>query len=211
MNKMKSLEFKKTEQLLSKYNIPLCQGRLVSEKKEASVFAEKTGYPLVLKILSPLAIHKTDLGLVKTGIRNKEELAGAWDELVAKKIKREGILVQKQLSGAEVVIGMKRDPQFGPVLMFGLGGIFVELLKDVSFRIAPIKRKDAIEMMREIKGYKALLGFRSQKPVDLEKLAGILLSLSRLSLQEKDVKEVDLNPVIANEKGAWVADPRFLV
>jgi len=208
---MKSLEFKKAEQLLLKYNIPLCSGRLVSEKKEALAFAEKTGYPLVLKILSPLVIHKTDLGLVKTGIGSKEELTGSWEELAAKKIKREGILIQKQLSGVEIVIGMKRDPQFGPVLMFGLGGIFVELLKDVSFRIAPIKRKDAGGMMREIKGYKALLGFRSQKPVDLEKLAGILLSLSKLSLQEKYVKEVDLNPVIANESGAWVADPRFLI
>jgi acetyl-CoA synthetase (ADP-forming) len=211
MNKMKSLEFKKTEQLLSKYGIPLCPGMLVSGRGEVLAFAKNTGYPLVLKVLSPSAVHKTDLGLVKTGINNKEELAGAWAELAAKKIKKEGILVQKQLSGVEIVIGMKRDAQFGPVLMFGLGGIFVELLKDVSFRIAPLKKKDAREMVKEIKGHKALLGFRSQKPVDLEKLTGILLSLSELSLQEKHVKEVDLNPVIANERGAWVADPRFLI
>jgi succinyl-CoA synthetase beta subunit len=211
MNKMKSLEFKKTEQLLSKYGIPLCPGRLVSERGEVLAFAKKTGYPLVLKVLSPSAVHKTDLGLVKTGISGKEELAGAWAELAAKKIKKEGILVQKQLSGVEMVIGMKRDSQFGPVLMFGLGGIFVELLEDVSFRIAPLKKKDAREMVKEIKGHKALLGFRSQKPVDLEKLTGILLSLSKLSLREKYIKEVDLNPVIVNEKGAWVADPRFLI
>lgn len=211
MNRMKSLEFKKTEQLLSKYGIPLCPGRLILEKGEVLAFAEKTGYPLVLKVLSPSAVHKTDLGLVKTGIDNEDELTGAWAELAAKKIKKEGILVQKQLSGVEMVIGMKRDSQFGPVLMFGLGGIFVELLKDVSFRIAPLKKKDAREMVKEIKGHKALLGFRSQKPVDLEKLTGILLSLSKLSLQEKYVKEVDLNPVIANEKGAWVVDPRLLI
>jgi acetyl-CoA synthetase (ADP-forming) len=211
MNKMKSLEFKKTEQLLSKYGIPLCPGRLVSERGEALAFAEKAGYPLVLKVSSSLVIHKTDLGLVKTGINNKEELTEVWAELAAKKIKKEGILVQKQLSGVETVIGMKRDSQFGPVLMFGLGGIFVELLKDVSFRIAPLKKKDAREMIKEIEGHKALLGFRSQKPVDLEKLTGILLSLSKLSLQEKYIKEVDLNPVIANERGAWVTDPRFLI
>ena len=211
MNKMKSLEFKKAEQLLAKYGIPLCPGRLVSEKKEAWAFAKKTGYPLVLKVLSPLATHKTDLGLVKTGIRDEKELDKAWAELAAKKIKREGVLVQKQLAGVEVVAGIKRDPQFGPVLMFGLGGIFVELLKDVSFRIAPVGKNDARGMMKEIKGYKVLLGFRSQKAVDLDKLTGILLSLSELSLREKDVKEVDLNPIIANEKGAWVADPRFLI
>lgn len=196
---------------MSKYGIPLCPGRLILEKGEVLAFAEKTGYPLVLKVLSPSAVHKTDLGLVKTGIDNEDELTGAWAELAAKKIKKEGILVQKQLSGVEMVIGMKRDSQFGPVLMFGLGGIFVELLKDVSFRIAPLKKKDAREMVKEIKGHKALLGFRSQKPVDLEKLTGILLSLSKLSLQEKYVKEVDLNPVIANEKGAWVVDPRLLI
>ncbi len=208
---MKALEYKKIEQLLSKYGIPLCPGRLVFEKKEVLAFSEKAGYPLVLKVLSPQVIHKTDAGLVRTGIRDEKELTEAWEELTAKKIKKEGVLIQKQLSGVEMAIGMKRDPQFGPVLMFGLGGIFVELLKDISFRIAPVKKGDAREMIKEIKGRKALLGFRSRKPVHLEKLTGILLSLSELSLQEKEIKEIDLNPVIANEKGAWVADPRFFI
>jgi succinyl-CoA synthetase beta subunit len=208
---MKALGFKKTEQLLSRYGIPLCPSRLAVEKSEALAFAEETGYPAVLKVSSLEPIHKTDLGLVKTGIRDKKELEEAWDELSAKKVKKEGILVQKQLSGVEVAAGMKRDPQFGPVLMFGLGGIMVELLKDVSFRIAPLKKKDVQEMMKETKGYQLLTGFRSHKAVDMEKLTAVFLSLSELSLKESEIKEVDLNPVIANEKGAWVADPRFIL
>jgi acyl-CoA synthetase (NDP forming) len=208
---MKSLGFKKTEQILSCYGIPLCPSRLTVEKSEALDFAGEIGYPAVLKVSSLEPIHKTDLGLVKTGIKDKKELEEAWDELNKKKIKKEGILVQKQLFGVEVAAGMKRDSQFGPVLMFGLGGIMVELLKDVSFRIAPLKKKDVQEMMKETKGYQLLSGFRSQKAVDLEKLIGIFLSLSELSLNESEIKEVDLNPVIANEKGAWVADPRFIL
>ncbi len=208
---MESFGYEKVKKLLIKYGIPLCPGRLTVKKSDALAFAEKIGYPAVLKVSSLEPTHKTDLGLVKAGIKDKKELEKAWDELDKKKIEKEGILIQKQLSGVEVAVGMKRDSQFGPVLMFGLGGVMVELLKDVSFRIAPLKKKDVLEMMKETKGYRLLSGFRSQKAVDLEKLIGIFLSLSELSLNEEKVREIDFNPVIVNEKGAWVADPRFIL
>ena len=152
-------------------------------------------------------------GKVKINIRNGAELKKAWGEIrkKAKGVKSEGILVQKQLSGIETVVGMKRDRQFGPVLMFGLGGILTELINDVSFRIAPLKEADAMAMMQEVRGYKLLKGFRSMGPADLEKLSAIIIGLSRLSLENENIAEIDLNPVIANAKGAWVADPRFLI
>ncbi len=212
---MESLEFEKTKKLLEKYKIPFCQTKLAASLKEAVSFAKKAGYPLVLKISSPEVLHKTDLGLVKTDIDSLEELENAWNEITktAKNgnIGMEGILVQKELSGTEIMIGMKRDAQFGPVIMFGLGGIFVEVLKDVSFRIAPVKKENALSMMKEIKGHKVLEGFRGQEPCNLDKLAEMIMALSELSLVEEKVKEIDLNPVIANEKGAQVVDARFLI
>lgn len=210
---MESLNFEETRSLLERYDIALCPTKLAASQKEAAVFAKSIGYPVVLKIFAKKVLHKTDFGLVKIGIRDEKELRNAWDEIQkkARGIKSEGNLIQKQISGIEVVAGMKRDAQFGPVLMFGIGGILVELLKDVSFRIAPIYRADAIDMMQEIKGYKMLKGFRGSKQVAIEKLTAIMVALSELSLKEEKIFEIDFNPIIANEKGAWVVDPRFLV
>ncbi|MBI2042405.1 MAG: acetate--CoA ligase family protein [Candidatus Nealsonbacteria bacterium] len=209
---MESLGFEETRDLLERYKIPLCPTKLAAYKNEAAAFAKSVGYPAVLKVFSRGVIHKTDLGLVKTDLKNEVDLKNTWDEIIKKTrgIKTEGILVQKQISGVETVIGMKRDAQFGPVIMFGLGGILVEIIKDVSFRIAPLERADAMTMMQEVRGYKLLKGFRSTKPVDIKKLASMIIALSRLSLENNEIAEIDLNPVIANEKGAWVVDPRFL-
>lgn len=209
---MESLRFEKIKNLLECYNIPLCPTKLAVSKKEAAVFAKSTGYPVVLKVAAKKAIHKTDSGLMKIGITGEADLKKAWDEITkkARGIKLEGFLVQKQLSGVETIVGMKRDPQFGPVLMFGLGGIMVEIIKDISFRISPVGKRDAVAMIQEIKGYTALKGFRSMKPVDLEKLAEMIVALSKLSLDNENITEIDFNPVIANEKGVWVVDPRFI-
>ena len=216
---MENLGFVKTRKLLTEYRIPFGKSKLADSKKEAAAFAGKIGYPVVLKVSSKKPLHKTDLGLVKLDIKDAKELEKAWSEIIEtaeKKIRQpaekiEGILVQKELKGEEIMIGMKRDAQFGPVIMFGLGGIFVEALKDVSFRIAPVKKENAYRMMGEIKGHKVLQGLRGQKPVNLDKLAEIIVALSKLSLAEKKIKEIDLNPVIANERGAQVADARFLI
>ncbi len=212
---MKTLNFKEAKRLLLKYKIPFCRTELVVSEKEALRIAKKIGYPVVLKVSSTVVLHKTDLGLVKPDIKNREELKQAWDDIfkLTKKIKgnTEGMLVQKMIFGSEVIVGMKRDLQFGPVLVFGLGGIFVEVLKDVSFRIVPVKKTEALKMIKGTKGSKILEGFRNQKPSDIKKIADIIVSLSKLSLTEKYIKEVDFNPIIASEKQALVVDARFLI
>lgn len=214
---MKVLTFGQIKKLLFKYKIPFCETYLAASKKEALNFAKKIGYPVVLKVYSPEILHKTDIGGIKLDIRNENELKKAFSEILTNvkkkkpKKKIEGILVQEQISGKEVAVGMKRDLTFGPVLMFGLGGIFVEVFKDVTLRIAPIERKEVFEMIKGIKGFEILKGFRGEKPVNIEKIAQIIVKVSRLSLEKENIKEIDLNPIIVNEKQAWVVDVSFLI
>ena len=214
---MKVLSFEEAKKLLEKYNIPFVKTRICQSKKEAIDFAQKIGFPVVLKVFSPDILHKTDVGGVKIGIENERDLKRAFDEILFSlkekkpKAKIEGMLIQKQIFGKEVVVGMKRDLAFGPVLMFGLGGIFVEILNDVAFRVAPITKREALKMIREIKSFKILKGFRGEKPVNIEKIAEIIVKVSKLSLKEEKIQEIDLNPIIANEKGAQVVDARVLL
>ena len=214
---MNVLNFNQVKEILLEYKIPFCKSYLAGSKKEALNFAKRTGHPLVLKISSPDILHKTDVGGVKIGIENERDLKRAFDEILFSlkekkpKAKIEGMLIQKQIFGKEVVVGMKRDLAFGPVLMFGLGGIFVEILNDVAFRVAPISKREALKMIREIKSFKILKGFRGEKPVNVEKIAEIIVKVSKLSLKEEKIQEIDLNPIIANEKGAQVVDARVLL
>ena len=206
------------KRLLSKYKIPVVKGKIVKNKKEVLGFVKKNGFPVVLKISSADILHKTDIGGVVVDIESQKELSEAYVKIskLAKSLSSPAggvscdILVQKQIEGTEVIIGGKRDPVFGPVVMFGLGGIFTEALKDVSFRLAPISQKEAKEMISEIKGSKILKGYRGQKPVNLQKLMEILLSLSDLITKEEKIKEVDLNPVIVDEKKALVVDVKII-
>ena len=213
---MVSLDFIKSKEILSKYDVLSCREKLVGSKKEAFLFTEKIGFPVVLKIFSPDVPHITDVGGLKLGIKNKKELEKAWDDILfsLKKNKPkaliEGFLVQEEARGVEIMVGMKRSREFGPVLMFGLGGILVEILKDVSFGIAPISRSTAIRMIREIRGYKILKGFRGNPAVNLERLIDVLINISRLSLENPEIKEIDLNPIIVNNKKALVVDTCFL-
>ncbi len=142
------LDFNSTKNLLEKYKIPLVNSLLTKTSKEAVKLSKKIGFPLVLKISSPDIIHKSDIGGVKVGIENENELVKAYDEIIKnakkKRAKIEGVVVQKMEQGKEVIVGMKDDPQFGPTIMFGLGGVFVEVMKDVSFRITPDDKKEAL-------------------------------------------------------------------
>ena len=214
---MKVLDFLETKKLLYKYNIPFCKTEFAVSKKEAESFAEKIGYPVILKVFIPNLLHSTEIGGVKVGIENKRELNNGWDEILSsvkrKKPKADikGILVQKELKGVELVVGMKRDKQFGTVLMFGMGGILTEILKDTVLRIAPVSKSDVKKMIGEIKGYEILKGFRGQPPINIDRVAKIIFNLSKLSLKEKQIKEIDLNPIIADEKKALVVDPCFLL
>jgi len=200
---MKLLDFGETKRILEKYKIPLVETRLVRTKKEAKEAAGKIGYPVVLKIASPEVLHRTERGLVKIGIENERELAKALAEILknSKKIKVEGILIQKMAKGMEMACGMKRDASFGPVLMFGLGGIFIEVLKDVSFQIAPVSKREAGEMVKK---------YRGRTRANLGRVVGILTGLSKLAEENPEIKEIDLNPIFVDEKEARAADFKII-
>jgi len=186
--------------------------KVVNNLQEVLNFLKKHGVPVVLKIESTKILHKTDIGGVITDISNKKELIQNWKKIkkLAQKYKAK-ILIQKQITGYEVIIGAKQDPVFGPVIMFGLGGIFVEVFKDVSFRLAPITKKETQEMIKEIKGYKILKGYRGKKAINLKQIENILFNLSKLITKNHQIQEVDLNPVIVNEKQAQVVDVKIIV
>ena len=200
------------------YDIPTPLFEVASTSEMAEDFAKKIGYPVVLKIVSPDILHKTDAGGVAVGLKNDAELKKEFEEMLqrVKNYKKDakivGVLIQKMApSSTEVIIGGLKDPQFGQTLMFGLGGIFVEVLKDVAFRIAPINAKDAMEMIREIKAYPILEGYRNQPPVDKEAIINILLNASKLMLDHPEINQMDLNPVLVYEKGASVVDARIIL
>ncbi|MBU4241616.1 MAG: acetate--CoA ligase family protein [Nanoarchaeota archaeon] len=206
------LDYKEAHKVLKEYQIDFPKYEMAASKKEAVRIAKNLGFPVVLKITSQKIIHKSDVKGVKLDLRNTEEVEKAYDEIMSKVSNKDidGILVQKMILGNYILIGMKRDESFGPVIAFGLGGIFVEVMKDVSFRIAPITTKDAKEMIKEIKGHKLLEGFRGSEKVDFDKLVELLLNVSKLSMENKDIKEIDFNPVVVNSKEAMVVDVRFI-
>ncbi len=180
--------------------------------------SEKLGFPLVEKVVSPDVLHKSDVGGVKVGISNPDEVAKAFTEIESAvksanpKARFYGVYLQKMLrGGVETIVGGTRDPQFGPVVVFGLGGIFVEILKDVSFRVVPLSEDDAIEMMNEIKAAAILNGVRGSKPVDKVALARIIVSVGALMAENKEISSLDLNPVMATPDGAVAVDSRIIL
>jgi acetyl-CoA synthetase (ADP-forming) len=186
------------KKFLSEYKIPVTREELVMGEEEAIKAAESMGYPVVLKANGPDISHKTERDLVKVGLDDPEEVRTAYKEIVENLggDPYDGILVQELIKGErELVVGLVRDPQFGPCVMFGLGGIFTEVLKDTSFRVAPIEKYDALQMMDEIKS-KALLGpFRGKEAVDRDILAEILIAVGDIGMEYDDVREIDINPV----------------
>lgn len=211
---MKQLNFEKAKKILEKYRLPFVKSFLLKSEKQIDNFVNKVGFPAVLKISSADIIHKSDIGGVKVGLQNKEEIASAYSEIIKnakkQKAKIEGIVLQKTETGQEIIIGMKRDPQFDVVLMFGIGGVFVEILKDVSFRVAPINKQEAIDMIKEIKASKILEGARGKKAVNLEAIADILVKTGKLALENKKITQIDFNPIITNEKTAKIVDARII-
>jgi acetyl-CoA synthetase (ADP-forming) len=194
----KALSEYDSKRLLAHYGIPVVREKLVKDKEEAISFAREIGYPVVLKGCSPEITHKTEHNLIAVDLRNKMELSRAYDRIWKNMKGIDGsILVQEMVKGVrELVIGLIRDPQFGPCVMFGLGGIFTEILRDVSFRVAPIEKRDAMEMMREIKAHKILDAIRGMEPVDTEILSQSLISLGQIGMENEHVKEIDVNPMI---------------
>ena len=207
-----------SKQVLATAGINVAETTLATSPDDAAKAAAKAGFPAVLKIVSPDVTHKSDVGGVKIGLEDEAAVRAAYDDIVGAvkerqpKARIEGVAVQAMARhGTEVIVGMSKDPQFGPVLMFGLGGIFVEVLKDVSFRIVPLEEHDAREMIGEIKGRAILDGVRGAEPADIDALAGLLLKLSAFAEANPQVEELDLNPVFAYEDGCIAVDARIVV
>ncbi len=205
------------QEVLRAYNLPTPRTILARSSVEASAAAEKIGYPVVLKIASPQVSHKSDVGGVKVNLGDETAVKNAFLDITARTQRLRpdayiaGCLVQEMApKGArEVIIGFKRDDQFGPLLMFGLGGIYVEILKDISFRLAPLSVEDARNIIREIRSYMLLKGVRGEPPVNFAAIEGILLSMSRIATDFPEVYEAEFNPVLVNHEMALVADVRL--
>lgn len=206
--------------IMSAYGIRIPRSDLAKTPAEAVEMARSIGYPVVMKIASPDILHKSDIGGVRVNVRDDDQVRDTFDILVyrAQRFMPDaqiwGVLVQEMVSkGHEVIIGVNRDPQFGPLLMFGLGGIYVEVLKDVTFRVPPISEQEAREMISEIRSYQLLRGVRGQKPSDLDAITDCLLRVAQLVTDFPEIAEMDINPLMVNEagQGAVAVDMRFIL
>jgi len=214
----RSLLETEAKELLREYGIPVPDFKLIKSEEEITGLAKEINFPIVMKIVSPDIIHKTDAGGVKVGIKDGEEATAAYQEIISKakkynkNAKISGVIVYSMVpQGTEIIIGMMKDPHFGPVIMFGLGGIFVEVLKDISFRILPIEERDAGEMITEIKGYEILKGARGNPPRDIQAIEEVLVKVSKFTMENPEINEIDLNPIFVFEKGLQVVDARMIL
>jgi acetyl-CoA synthetase (ADP-forming) len=185
--------------ILASYQIPITREMMAESSDEVIAAAHEIGYPVVMKGCAPDITHKTEKGLIRTDIRDDREALDTFNDIMAgmNGIKGAAALVQEMIRGKrELVVGLIRDPQFGPCVMFGLGGIFTEILKDVSFRLAPLEKRDALEMMGEIKAHKILDAIRGMDAVDREILSEMLINVGRIGTENDTIKEIDINPVI---------------
>jgi acyl-CoA synthetase (NDP forming) len=205
------------KKLLREAGIPVIETRLAKSAGEALSISEELGFPVAMKIVSPDVVHKTDIGGVVLNIADATQAKKAYDQIISKvrmnvpEANIEGVSVQKMApAGVEIIIGMIKDRQFGPAIMFGLGGILVEVLRDVSFRLVPVMPVDAAEMVREIKGFALLGGYRGQPPVDLKRLEEIIVTVSDFIEKNPDVEELDLNPLIATGDNIVAVDARII-
>ena len=184
--------------VLASYGLPITSERLAENHAELNTAAAKIGYPLVIKASSHDIAHKTEKGLIRVDVRNDGEAKIAFDEILeAMNGAGNAVLIQEMIRGQrELVVGLTRDPQFGPCVMFGLGGIFTEILDDTAFRVAPLEKFDALDMMKDIKAHKILDAVRGLKAVDRNALAEMLITVGRIGIENENIKEIDINPVI---------------
>jgi len=194
----KTLSEYESKEFLRSYGIPATRESLVHTREECTKAAHAIGYPLVLKACSPQLAHKTEKGLVRLDLRSNQELILAFDDLMSRMEGNEkSILVQELIKGTrELVAGMTRDPQFGPCVMFGLGGILTEILKDIAFRVAPLEKRDALDMTQEIKAHKILGAVRGMPAADMDLLCDILVKVGEIGLENESIQEIDINPMI---------------
>lgn len=205
-------------ELLQEYGIPLPEVQFISNREEAIASYEHFQQPIAMKIVSPDIVHKSDVGGVKLSLQDTKDVEQAFSEIMVnaeKQTSKErivGALVSPMAPrGQECIIGMFKDPNFGPVIMFGLGGIFVEVLRDVSFGVVPLANKDIDEMIEGIKGYKVLMGVRGEKPKDIAAIKNVIAKLSQMVTDNPEIREVDLNPVIVHDQGVSIIDSRVII
>ncbi len=215
-----SLGEAETRPLLAAYGIPLVEGGFAASASEATDLAERIGYPVVMKVVSPQLLHKSDVGGIKLNLTDSIELRQAYGTMMAEigaarpEAQLEGVMIELMApKGQEVIIGMRRDPGFGPLMMFGLGGIYVELFKDVAFRVAPLTAGDALQMITETRAGRLLTGFRGQPHADLDAVVDVLLRLSQLALDHPEVEEAEVNPLLVFPagQGALALDGRVIL
>lgn len=204
--------------LLEEHGLPVVQARLARTRQEAVAIAGHLGFPVAMKIISPDIPHKSDAGGVKLGLTSATRAGKAFRDIVASvrqkapRARIGGVSVQKMARpGTELIIGVSHDPQFGPMIMFGLGGVLVEILKDVSFRLIPLSRRDASEMVQEIKGYPILKGYRGHEEVNIPALEDFLLKVSSFIANNPQIRELDMNPVFGYRDGLVAADARIIL
>ncbi len=195
--------------LLAAYGIPLVPAEKAASADEAAVAAAKLGFPVVMKVVSPQLLHKSDAGGIRLNLKSLAEARAAYAEMVQgihalrPDAQIDGVLVEKMAArGQEVIVGMRRDPGFGPLMMFGLGGIYVELFKDVSFRVAPLTRRDALDMIEQTRAGRLLTGFRGSRPADVDAVVDVLLRLSQIAVDFPEIDEIEINPLLVYEKGS---------
>lgn len=206
---MQTLSLEKSLEIISKQGIKTAQTEYAQNKNELAQACNKIGFPLAIKVISNQAIHKTEHGGVAINIQNLKQAQKVFSKM--QKIKGfEKVAIQKMLKGTELIIGAKRDIQFGPTIIVGLGGIYVEILQDYSIGICPLTDKDATEMLKQLKTYKILTGARTKKPVNLKEIKKIILKIADLMEKNPNIEEIDLNPIIANKKEATAVDARIV-
>jgi acyl-CoA synthetase (NDP forming) len=203
-------------ELLEAYGVSVPRHRVVTSAEQAEAVAAELGYPVVAKIVSPDVLHKTELGGVLLNLNDAAAVRAAYRQIVERarqaRAALRGVLISRMAPpGTEVIAGLTQDAQFGPVMMFGLGGIFVEVYRDVSFRLIPLTEPDAAAMIREIKASPVLQGLRGGRSADLKALANLLLTVSRMAEENPEIAEMDLNPIIVYEEGLSVVDARVLL
>ncbi|MFW9851373.1 MAG: acetate--CoA ligase family protein [Candidatus Thorarchaeota archaeon] len=217
LSKRTILTYEESRRIMELAGISLNKMEIAKDFKESVIKANSIGYPVALKVVSKDVLHKSDSGGVKVGIKSEEELKEAYDDMLSKvkgyypNAKIEGFSIEEMVEGVELLIGTNTDSQFGKMIALGIGGIFVEVYKDVSFRLIPVEKEDVEDMINEIKGRKILDGYRGKPSVDKEELISLVLQISKLIEQYPSIKEMDLNPVVATEKGLRAIDARIIL
>jgi acyl-CoA synthetase (NDP forming) len=213
-----SLLIHEAQRICELHRIPTPKSGLATNAEEAVHQAKEIGFPVVMKIVSPQILHKSEVGGVVSDIRDERQLKSEYEKLIARMRSREhsarllGVLVQRMMPpSTELIVGGIRDKQFGPSVMFGIGGIFAEVYDDVAFRVAPIDTTDALSLIRGLRGSKILSGFRGKPPADLDAIVGVLIGVSKLMTEHDTIEQLDLNPIIAYSDGLCAVDCRIII